>query len=99
MLKRSRLEADPGTTVAASVQEPPRRHLNSGSEFFHRRDLGVALAVLDPADLPGLHTAARGDLFLGQIESFAGLPKVLAEVAHAMIVQPLETDHHVKLYK
>jgi hypothetical protein len=39
--------------------------------------------VLDPADLTRLDAAALGDLFLGQAESFTGLPQILPEVAHA----------------
>lgn len=66
------------------IEQPTGRHLDCTREFFHRRNLRVAFAPLDPADLSRLNAAAFGDLFLGQTKFLAGSPEVLAEVAHAV---------------
>ena len=59
-----------------SVQEAPGRHLDGGSEFFQRGDLGVAFASLDPAHLGGMDAAAFSDLLLGQFKTRAGLSQL-----------------------
>jgi hypothetical protein len=57
------------------VEQPTGRQLDGGGEFFQRRDLRVAFAALDPADLPRLDAAALGDLFLGQADLSTALRK------------------------
>lgn len=68
--------------VTPLVQETTGRHLDGGGEFFQRRDLRVALSVLDPADLACLDATALGNLFLGQVEFLARGAQVLSEIAH-----------------
>lgn len=68
-------------------------------DLQQRRDLRIALAGLDPADLPGLDPGSLGELFLRQLAFFAGSPQVLAEVAHGEMVELGCSERHVKLYK
>jgi hypothetical protein len=58
-------------------------HLDSFRQSAKRRNLGIAFASLDPADLGGMNAAAFGDLLLSKPEFFAGSPQIEAEVAHA----------------
>ena len=66
------------------VEEAAGRELYCRGQFFYRRDLRVAFAALNPADLAGLNTAARRQLFLSELEVLAGRPQVGAKVAHAV---------------
>jgi hypothetical protein len=64
------------------VKQLPRRHLDGLGKSFQGRELGIALAPLDPAYLAGMDTASLSNLFLRQPKSFARLTQVRAEGGH-----------------
>jgi hypothetical protein len=88
----------PAAAQEELFEQPTGRQLDGGSELFHRRDLGVAFAGLDPADLGGVDAAAFSDLLLSQLEARAGFPQVGTEVAHAGIVGPARSERHRGLH-
>lgn len=80
-------------------QKPAGRDLHRRREPAECRDLRVAFAGLDPADLGGVDAAATGDVFLGQAESPACLAQVRAEVARAGVPWLETVGAHRALHK
>jgi hypothetical protein len=101
----SRLAAPPRRQERRQRASPPlfeqliRRDLKGFRQPPQRRDLRIALPCLDPADLRGVNTTAKGDLFLRKAEAFARLPQVGAEVGHAGIVCSGGRKLHRKFHK
>ena len=65
-----------------SFEQLSRLQLNSFGQLEERRDLRVAFASLDTADLGGVDAAALSDLLLSQAKPLAGFPQIGPEVAH-----------------
>jgi len=75
------LGARPGG-LARSIEKLARLNLDRPRQAFQRRDFRIALPGLHAADLRDMDPAALRDLFLGEAQTFARLPKSDAEMGH-----------------
>jgi hypothetical protein len=76
------------------------RDFDRRRQAFNRRDLRVAPATLDPADLGRVDATARGDLFLRQPTAFPNTSKIPPKVArHTRIVRAGSPFCHREVHK